>query len=379
MHSHVHSTIVVCIHTSIGRCSCALKHFCIKPTVNWRGIIYSFDWIKEVCSSSNTLSLELLLQVLSASSLQKSYQVLCKSFKVSSSNIIAMAQGTFCLSLPKFFCHFFCYHPTVFVQQNVLPMNWEDTEENRKMFNELLSFFKSTWSEDCLDDETAKACGLTKYKRDLIARCQKMDKSWIKDATDRFFLCEYKGGPVSVWGDTSPLLTKVKARIAESKVMPIPKWPYSKFACSDRMCKGCKKRCRHCLLCEINKMQDIGRSQSAKNKKMHKSSFSVHEKPLHPPAGIPRKTTKDPVAHRLRFEQPQNPDGTRFFHPASFRFRPSRFHCRLRRTRIPRFFARFFCKPVYFCQQVGVVPGFREKNDCRWHEAILHLDHRFNP
>ncbi len=171
-------------------------------------------------------------------------------------------------------------------------MNWEDTEENRKMFNELLSLFKSTWSEDCLDDETAKACGLMKYKKDLIARCQKMDKSWIKDATDRFFLCEYKGGPVSVWGDTLPLLTKVKARIAESKVMPIPKWPYSKFACSDRMCKGCKKRCRHCLLCEINKMQDIGRSQSAKNKKCTSPLFPCMKSHCTRPQAYPEKQRK---------------------------------------------------------------------------------------
>ncbi len=160
------------------------------------------------------------------------------------------------------------------------------------MLKEIVNLFKSIWSEDCLDEETAKACGLTKYKKDLISRSQKMDKSWLKDATDRFFLCEYKGGAINTWGDTSTLFTKVKARTAESKVVPIPKWPYSKFACNDRTCKGCRKRCKTCLLCEINKMQETGRSQSAKSKKCTSPQFPCMKSHCIRPLAYPEKQKK---------------------------------------------------------------------------------------
>ncbi len=176
-------------------------------------------------------------------------------------------------------------------------MNWEDTEENMKMFDHLLDLFKTTWTEDCLDDEIAKECGLLKFKKDLMERSKKMDKTWIKDATDRFFLCEYKGGPIGLWGDAKALKDRVLSITEKGKVMPVPKWPFSKFACHDRMCKGCKTRCNKCLLCLINRMQDKGRTPAAKNKRCTSPSYPCMKSHCTSPVAFPekQKKTQSPV------------------------------------------------------------------------------------
>ncbi len=238
-------------------------------------------------------------------------------------------------------------------------MNWEDTEENRKTFTNLLNLFKSTWSEECLDEETAKSCGLTKYKNALIARCEKMDKTWIKDATDRFFLCEYKGGSISAWGDTTSLYAKVKARTSENKVVPIPKWPYSKFACNDRMCKGCKKRCEQCLLCKINKMQDVGRSQSAKNKKCTSPNYPCIKSFCTAPQAYPEKQKKTQSPTDFGSSNLKTLLQHIFFIPPLIDFALPESTLDCGRQEYLAFFAWLFCESVYFCYQVGSVPDVR--------------------
>ena len=262
-------------HTSVRRNSCALKKFCIKERFLWREIIHSFDWI----SSASQLQ--------ASSHFPVSSPLLQSSFHFYSQQKFKWLKVSFAhLSVVRLFTVFFF---VAFITNQVLPLKWEDTEKSREMFANLLTFFKSAWTEECLDEETAKSCGLTRAKKAMAARCEKMDKSWIKDATDRFFLCEYKGGAIRAWGDTTALLAKVKDRTSKSLTVPIPKWPFAKFACNSRKCKN---RCKKCLLCHINKMNDAGRTQTAKLKKCTSPNYPCMTSFCTAPLAYPEKQKK---------------------------------------------------------------------------------------